>query len=306
MAVAALSASDVRRRTLDVARRRAPSGGPRQLLRLIAFTRTGTIGAAIILLLILLAVAAPLLSPADPLYQDLPNRAKFISPQHPLGTDHLGRDMLSRILYGGRISLTLGVLAVLVGGLVGVPVGLLSGYVGKLTDLAIMRVVDIFLAFPLYLLAIVVIAILGPSLQNMILAVGLSSTPRFARLVRGEVLSAKNNEYVVAAQAMGARTGRLLFQHILPNIAGPLIVLATLRVGTAILVEASLSFVGLGPQPPTPAWGLMISDGLKAVRNAAWVAAFPGFAIMLAVLGFNLLGDGLRDALDPQLRRGRG
>jgi peptide/nickel transport system permease protein len=287
------------------ASRSEPSGLVR-LARLIAFTRTGTIGALLLLAFLVLAVFAPLLAPADPLFQDLPNRAKFVSPQHPLGTDTLGRDLLSRILYGARISLTLGVMAVVVGSLLGVPLGLLSGYVGKATDLIIMRVVDVLLAFPLYLLAIVVIAILGPSLPNMILAVGISSTPRFARLTRGEVLSARNRDFVLAARSIGARSWRIILRHILPNIAGPLIVLATLRVGTAILVEASLSFVGLGPQPPTPAWGLMISDGLKTMRNAPWVAGFPGLAIMLTVLGFNLLGDGLRDALDPRLRRGRG
>jgi peptide/nickel transport system permease protein len=280
--------------------------GFRSMGKMIAFSPTGTVGAAVLLLLLLVAVGAPLLAPADPLFQDLPNRARFISAEHPLGTDTLGRDMLSRIIYGARISLTLGLMAVLVGGLLGIPLGLLSGYLGKLPDLVIMRAVDILLAFPLYLLAIVVIAILGPSLQNMILAVGLASTPRFARLTRGEVLSAKNREFILAAQAVGAQSWRVVLLHILPNIAGPLIVLATLRVGTAILVEASLSFVGLGPQPPTPAWGLMISDGLKALRSAPWVPGFPGLAIMLAVLGFNLLGDGLRDALDPRLRSGRG
>jgi peptide/nickel transport system permease protein len=283
-----------------------PASGLGSVTKLIAFTRTGTVGAAILLLLLVLAVGAPLLAPADPLFQDLPNRAKFISFEHPLGTDTLGRDLLSRILFGARLSLTLGVMAVLVGGLLGVPLGLLSGYLGKLPDLVIMRAVDILLAFPLYLLAIVVIAILGPSFQNMILAVGISSVPRFARLTRGEVLSARDREFVLAARSVGAQGWRVVLLHILPNIAGPLIVLATLRVGTAILVEASLSFVGLGPQPPTPAWGLMISDGLKALRSAPWVPGFPGLAIMLAVLGFNLVGDGLRDALDPRLRSGRG
>jgi len=272
------------------------------VMRLIRFSRTGTIGAILVGLFLLLAILAPLIAPADPNFQALPSRAKFVSPQHLLGTDLLGRDMLSRILYGARVSMTLGIAAVVVGLVLGLPFGLLAGYLGGYVDLVVMRIVDILLAFPLYLLAIVVIAILGPSLPNMILAVGISSAPRFARLARGDVLTAKHFEFVFAARALGAPGVRIVLGHILPNIAGPLIVLATLRIGTAILVEASLSFVGLGPQPPTPAWGLMISDGLKAMRSAPWVAGFPGLAIMLVVLGFNLLGDGLRDALDPRLR----
>lgn len=284
---------------------RVSLGRAGSLLRLIRFTRTGTVGAAIVLTFILLSILAPVIAPADPTYQDLPSRAKFVSPAHPLGTDLLGRDMLSRILYGSQISLTLGVAAVVVGSLLGVPLGLIAGYVGRGVDMVIMRFVDVFLAFPLLLLAIIVIAILGPSLPNMVLAVGISSAPRFARLARGEVLGARQLDFVQAARALGTPDWRIVLLHILPNIAGPLIVLASLRVGTAILVEASLSFVGLGPQPPAPAWGLMIADGLKAMRNAPWVAGFPGLAIMLIVLGFNLLGDGLRDALDPRLRRSR-
>ena len=284
------------------AERRSSVGRVGAVMRLIRFSRTGTIGAALVGIFLLLAILAPLIAPADPNFQDLPSRAKFVSPQHLLGTDLLGRDMLSRILYGARVSITLGIAAVVVGMVLGLPFGLLAGYLGGYVDLIVMRIVDILLAFPLYLLAIVVIAILGPSLPNMILAVGISSAPRFARLARGDVLTAKHFEFVFAARALGAPGVRIVLGHILPNIAGPLIVLATLRIGTAILVEASLSFVGLGPQPPTPAWGLMISDGLKAMRSAPWVAGFPGLAIMLVVLGFNLLGDGLRDALDPRLR----
>jgi len=274
----------------------------RRIIRLISFTRSGAIGGVIILALLILAIAAPAIAPADPKFQDLPHRAAFVSLAHPLGTDLLGRDVLSRILYGARISLTLGIAAVVLGALLGVPLGLVSGYLGKFVDILIMRCVDVLLVFPLYLLAIMVIAILGPSLHGMILAVGISSAPRFARLTRGEVLAVKNRDFVFVAQALGAPGWRVVLRHILPNITGSLIVLATLRVGTAILVEASLSFVGLGPQPPTPAWGLMISDGIRAMRDAPWVAGFPGIAIMVAVLGFNLFGDGLRDALDPRLR----
>jgi peptide/nickel transport system permease protein len=284
---------------------RAPVSRAGSALRLIRFTRTGTIGAAIVLAFMVLALLAPVISPADPIYQDLPSRAKFVSPEHPLGTDLLGRDMLSRILYGSRISLTLGIAAVVLGSLIGVPLGLIAGYLGRNVDMVIMRLVDVLLAFPLLLLAIIIIAILGPSLPNMVLAVGISAAPRFARLARGEVLGARQLDFVLAARSIGVPGWRIVALHILPNIAGPLIVLASLRVGTAILVEASLSFVGLGPQPPAPAWGLMIADGLKAMRNTPWVAGFPGLAIMLVVLGFNLLGDGLRDALDPRLRRSR-
>jgi len=285
--------------------RRAPAGRIASAVRLIRFTRTGTVGATLVLTFLLLAILAPVISPADPIYQDLPSRAKFVSLEYPLGTDLLGRDMLSRILRGARISLTLGITAVVVGSLLGVPLGLIAGYVGRNVDMVIMRLVDVLLAFPLLLLAIIVIAILGPSLPNMILAVGISAAPRFARLARGEVLGARQLDFVLAARAIGVPGWRIILAHILPNIAGPLIVLASLRIGTAILVEASLSFVGLGPQPPAPAWGLMIADGLKALRNAPWVAGFPGLAIILVVLGFNLLGDGLRDALDPRLRRSR-
>ena len=280
----------------------ATAGRVSSLLRLIRFTTTGTIGASIVLAFIALSLLAPLIAPADPNFQDLPSRAQFVSWQHPLGTDLLGRDMLSRILYGSQISLTLGITAVIVGSLLGVPFGLIAGYIGRGVDMAIMRVVDVMLAFPLLLLAIIVIAILGPSLPNMVLAVGISSAPRFARLARGEVLSARNLDFVLAARALGTPGWRIVLLHILPNIAGPLIVLASLRVGTAILVEASLSFVGLGPQPPTPAWGLMIAEGREVLEKAWWVAAMPGIALSLVILSANMAGDWLRDFLDPTLR----
>jgi len=252
-----------------------------------------------------IAVLAPAIAPYDPVAQDLTHRSQPPSRDHLLGTDRLGRDTLARIVYGSRLSLSVSVGAVAFGLITGTTVGLLSGYFRRRLDGVVMRIVDVLLAFPMYLLAILIIAILGPSAVNTALAIGIASLPRFARLVRGEVLARREAMFVDAARAIGASDARIMTVHILPNILNPVVVTSSLLIGTAILVEASLSFLGLGLPPPTPAWGLMVNDGLVAIRSTPWVSIFPGLAITVAVLGFNLLGDGLRDLLDPRLRQAR-
>ena len=224
-------------------------------------------------------------------------------PEHLLGTDQFGRDVLTRIVHGTKYSMQLGFISVSVAVIVGVPLGLVAGYYGRWLDATVMRLVDIMLAFPGILLALVFVAILGPGLNNAIIAVGVAAVPVYTRLVRGSVLSAKNNDYVEAARALGSNDTRILIRHLLPNIIGPVIVLATLGTATAIISGASLSFLGLGAQPPTPEWGAMLNDGRAYLRAQWWIATFPGVAILLTVLAINLLGDGLQDAMDPRRHR---
>ena len=264
--------------------------------------RTATIGLVIVLAIIFCGIFAPWLAPHDPLTINLKNRLKSPTHDNPLGTDGFGRDILSRIIWGTRISLQVGIVAVGISSLIGILMGLLSGYYGGLLEALIMRVVDIFLSFPTILLALAIMAALGSSLTNVMIAVGITLAPRFARLVRGSVLSEREQEYVLAARGLGMIDFRIIFGHVLPNVLAPIIVLSTLNVSYAILAEASLSFLGLGVKPPTPTWGSIISDGRAFLDIAPWISLFSGFAIMLAVLGFNLFGDGLRDALDPFLR----
>jgi peptide/nickel transport system permease protein len=272
-----------------------------------AIRRSGaaTVGLILVVILIALAALAPVIAPYDPVSTNLHARAQPPSFEYWLGTDHLGRDILSRLVHGARLSLFLGLGSVIIGGVSGVAVGLAMGYRGGWLDSLIMRVVDVLLAFRLLLLAITIMAILGPSLTNVMIAIGLSLFASFARITRGEVLSAKRRDYVEATVSIGGTSSRIMFVHILPNIMGPLIVFATLRLGVAILSESALSFLGLGPSPPTPAWGLMVSEGLSQLRTAWWASTIPGVAITVVVLAFNLLGDGFRDALDPRLRRQR-
>jgi peptide/nickel transport system permease protein len=264
--------------------------------------RSATAGLAVIGLLVILAIAAPLLAPHAPDKQNLPNRlAKPGSPTHPLGTDELGRDILSRLLHGARISLAIGVIVVLVAVGVGVPAGALAGYNARY-DGVIMRLTDLMLSFPGILLALVVVAILGPGLRNTMLAVGIFSVPVFVRITRASILSVRELEYVHAARAAGNSDRRILFRHMLPNCLAPLLVQATFRVATSILTAASLSFIGLGAQPPSPEWGAMLATGRVNLYIAPHVTLYPGLAIFVTVLAFNLLGDGLRDLLDPRLR----
>ncbi len=265
--------------------------------------KTAMSGFIIILIFIFIALSSNILSNYDPLKQNISERklAPF-TDSHILGTDDFGRDILTRIIYGTRISLLIGVISVSISLILGLLVGLFAGYFGGWFDKIIMRVMDIMLAFPYILLTIVIVATLGPSLPNAMIAIGISNIPQYALLIRSSVLAEKESEYVLAERSLGAGNMELLFKSILPNCLGPVIVQTTLGIGTAIIESAALSFLGLGAQPPTPEWGLMLASGKEFVANAWWIVTFPGIAILLAVLGFNLLGDGLRDILDPKMK----
>lgn len=258
------------------------------------------IGGALVGLLLLAAIFAPLLAPSDPYQQNLMNALQAPSAAHPMGTDAYGRDVFSRILYGARLSLLEIALGVGIAVIIGVPLGLVAGTIGGRVDAVIMWAMDILFAFPGIVLAILIVSILGPSLINMLLAIAIFSLPIYARLTRNVTLGLKQMEYVHAARALGASTFRIMFDHILRNALGPIIVQATLTAGTVVLTAASLSFLGLGAQPPMPEWGAMMSDGRNFLGVALWVSFFPGLAVTITVLGFNVLGDGLRDLLDPR------
>lgn len=262
--------------------------------------RLAAAGGVLLLGFLLLAIAAPLAAPQDPFAQNLYERLQPPSMANPFGTDDFGRDVLSRVIYGARISLRVGVTAVLIALVLGVPIGLVSGYWGGALDQVLMRAMDLMLAFPSILLAIAIVAILGPGLENAMLAVGIVAVPQYARLVRASALSVRGQDYVQAMHALGAGDFHILFFSVLPNCLTPLIVQSTLGLATAILDAAGLSFLGLGAQPPLPEWGAMLTGGRELVLRAPWVLTFPGVAIFLTVLAFNLLGDGLRDALDPR------
>jgi peptide/nickel transport system permease protein len=253
--------------------------------------------------MVLLAVAAPLVAPYDPLEQTLVKRLHPPSFEYPFGTDDLGRDVLSRVIYGGQISLRVGVISVALGTVTGAILGLVAGYAGRWVDSAISRSMEIVLAFPGTLLAIAIVAARGPGLQNTMFAVGLVSVPIYARLMRGSVLALREREFVTAARCLGATDRRILVAHILPNGVTPLIVQSTLGIAGAIVEAAALGFLGLGAQPPAPEWGAMLTDARNFLLNAPWAMIFPGLAIMVTVLGFNLFGDGVRDALDPQMKQ---
>jgi dipeptide transport system permease protein len=272
--------------------------------------RGAVIGLYVFLATIAIAILAPVLAPHDPILQ---NRGALLVPPfwmeggsltYPLGTDAVGRDILSRLIYGARFSLFIGLVVVTIASTVGVMIGLVAGFVGGWVDTAIVRVMDVILAFPSLLLALVLVAILGPGLMNAMIAIALILQPHFVRLTRASVMSERNREYVTAARVAGAGRLRLMFVTILPNCLGPLIVQATLSFSNAILDAAALGFLGMGAQPPTPEWGTMLAEAREFILRAPWVVTFPGIAILVTVLGINLVGDGLRDALDPKLKRG--
>jgi peptide/nickel transport system permease protein len=270
-----------------------------RLLRNFAFTS----GAILTIALIVVALAAPLLAPFDPNAQDTFRRLEPPSRQHLLGLDDLGRDVLSRIVWGARVSLRVGFSVVILASVIGITLGAMAGYFGGGVDTVVMRITDILLAFPGILLAIALVAVLGPSLNNVILALATIGWVGYARLVRGQVLKVREMEFVTAAKALGARSPRVIVRHVLPNVINPVIVMATLGLAGAILAEAALSFLGLGVQPPTPSWGAMLTAGRRYLGLANHLAIYPGIAIMLAVMGLNFLGDGLIDALDPKYRK---
>jgi peptide/nickel transport system permease protein len=249
------------------------------------------------------ALVGPMATPYNPTAMQLVGRLQPPSNQHLLGTDELGRDILSRLLAGAAVALLVGITSVGIAGSVGVSLGLIAGFYGRIIDNIVTSVMDVLLAFPSLLLALVIVAALGPSLTNAIIAVAIAKVPQFARLVRATVLTTKESDYVVAARAAGATNTRLMKDHVLANSFAPVIVHASLSFGTAIVAAATLSFLGLGAQPPTPEWGSMLNEGQQVLRTAPWVATFPGLAILVTVIGCNLVGDGLRDALDPRLRR---
>jgi ABC-type dipeptide/oligopeptide/nickel transport system permease subunit len=264
--------------------------------------RTAVVGLAVLAVFVVGSLLAPVLFTEDPTEANFERVLQPPSRAHLLGTDNLGRDLLVRIVYGARVSFLIGVLAVSLSAALGVPVGLISGYYGGGVDMAIQRLVDLMLAFPGFLLALTLIAVLGVGVTNVVVAVGLATAPVYVRLVRGVALSIRTQVYVEAAQALGASAGRILRRHVLPNCLAPVIVQSTLQLGTAILTAAGLGFLGLGVKPPTPEWGTMLGEGQTYLFSSWYMATFPGLAIFLTVLAFNLLGDGLRDALDPRMR----
>jgi peptide/nickel transport system permease protein len=274
----------------------------REVWRRLKRNRAAIVGGIIVLLFVATAILAPWLSPYPPNEGDLTKRLKAPDREHLLGTDPLGRDVLSRVIYGARISLQIQIVAVVIAMFVGTILGMVGGYYGGTFDNLIMRLMDILLAFPGIFLAIAIIAVLGPGLANLMLAAGIYSIPQFARIVRGSVLSLKEKEFVEAARAVGEKDFDILFRYLLPNSMAPIIVQTTLRMATVLLTASGLSFLGLGVQPPTPEWGAMLSNARAYLITAPHVATVPGLAIMMVVMGFNLFGDGLRDSLDPRLR----
>ena len=278
-----------------------------QGVRRLRRSTTALIGAAIVAALLLVALLADVLAPQSPIVSDQTHTFERPSWDYPLGTDQLGRDMLSRVIHGSRISLAVGVSSVLLALFVGVPFGMIAGYYGGRADSIIMRVMDLILAFPIYLLAIILMVIFAPTAGligtiKVTGAIAIVRIPIYARLVRGSVLSIKEKEYIEACRAVGVRDPWILLRHVLPNCLAPIIVTTTLGIATSIIVEATLSFLGLGTQPPTPSWGWDLKANVAFIQSNPWISLFPGIAIFVTVLGFNLFGDGLRDALDPRLK----
>lgn len=287
----------------ELFRRPSDEGGARRFLAKLIRTRLAGVGFFIVVFFVLMALFAPFIAPQDPYKQKVTNMLKPPSTANWLGTDQLGRDILSRVIYGSQVSLQVGMIAVSLSLLTGVTLGLIAGYWSNTwLEQVIMRVMDALLAFPALLLALGLVAALGASLQNVIIAVSVVGVPAYARLTRGQVLSVKEREYIEAARTVGSSDTRIILRHILPNVTAPLIIQSTLGIALAILAEAGLSFLGLGVRPPTPSWGGMVADGRSFLDSDPWLIIGPGTAIFLAVLGFNFLGDGIRDVLDPRLR----
>ena len=268
----------------------------------LPLNRSGAFGLAVVALVAIAAIGAPLLTPYGPAESALVEALRPPSRAHWMGTDQLGRDLFTRILYGARVSLAIGLVTVGVAGAVGLTVGVISGYVGRVTDMVLMRLVDVQLSFPFILLALTVNAMLGIGLQNIILTLIITGWVVYARLVRGEVLALKSLDYVEAARALGAPSARIVTRHLLPNLWTPVIILSSLQVAQFIVAEAAISFLGFGVQPPTASWGNMLNDGKTYIYNAWWMTTFPGVALVLTALGVNMVGDWLRDTLDPRLR----
>lgn len=264
--------------------------------------RLALVGLCVVVILLAAAIFAPWIAPYDPLRMDFTSLLEPPSRAHVFGTDMYGRDLASRIIYGARISLVVGLLIVVIGAGIGVVAGGIAGYYGGIWDTLIMRLVDVLLAFPSILLALLIAALMGPGLISVVIALGAVSWLNFARVVRAEVLSIKERDYITAARALGVGSWKILTRHVLPNCMGPVIVLATLRMATALIAAASLSFLGMGAQPPQPEWGSMLNEAQEFLREAWWYAFFPGIAIVITVLAINFVGDGLRDALDPKMR----
>ena len=265
--------------------------------------KAAVVGGIIIIFFVIVALVGPLLVKADPNQHDFLNKLQPPSKEHWFGTDNFGRDIFSRIVHGAKLTLIVGFLSVAVGGIIGVLVGIISGYYGGWFDTISMRIVDVLLAFPGILLALAIVSVLGGSIRNVILAVGIFSIPAFARIVRGSTLQVKKLEYIDAVRSLGASDMRIIFRHILPNIMSPIIVQATMRIATAILTAAGLSFLSLGAPPPTPEWGAMLNEGRTYMHNAGHMVLIPGIMIVIVVLAFNIFGDGLRDALDPKMKQ---
>lgn len=287
-------------------RRGPPAGrgraGVGDVVSRLLHARSALAGLAVLVALGAAAIAAPLLAPYDPLDQNMADFLSAPGTAHWFGTDQFGRDLFSRVLWGGRLTLQVGVIAVGIAGTIGVTLGLIAGFYGGWLDLVIMRAIDLLLAFPSVLLALGVVAILGGSLENLMIAVGIAGVPQFTRVVRAAVLSARALPYVEAARALGGPDRIIMWRHVLPNVVAPALVLATTSAAAAIITGAALSFLGLGVRPPAPEWGAMLSTGREYLRHAPWMSIFPGLAIMVAVVSINVVGDRLRDVLDPRLR----
>jgi peptide/nickel transport system permease protein len=260
-------------------------------------------GLFLVVALILIALSARIISPYDPIQISLKQSLRPPSLAHLMGTDVLGRDIFSRIIYGARASLIIGVVATSISLVIGVIVGAIAGFYGGWLDSILMRITDVFFAFPFFILAIAIMTFLGPSFINIFIALGIVGWTNYARLVRGQVMSVKECDYVEAAHAVGAKNARIIWRHVMPNTLAPIIVYTTMNIGGVILAEAGLSFLGIGVQPPSPSWGLMLAEASNFIFNAPWMVIWPGVAIFLTVLGYNLLGDGLRDALDPRMKQ---